>query len=71
MLGTLKGGLGVMQNISNADFPEGINDSLINNELGLANQNSKGSLGTGAYNFYNSNKTAQGGKILNIENVLN
>ena len=57
--------------MSNADFPEGINDSLINNELGLANQNSKGSFGTGAYNFYNSNKTAQGGKILNIENVLN
>lgn len=47
-LGTLKGGLGIMQNLSNAENMENnLNDSMNNIELN------------------------QGGKILNIENVLN
>ena len=54
-MGTLKGGLGIMQNLSNADMPDNLNDSMNQMDLalcGLATQ-------------------PNGGKILNIENVLN
>ena len=47
-LGTIKGGLGIMQNLSNAENMEtNLNDSMNHIDLN------------------------QGGKILNIENVLN
>jgi hypothetical protein len=54
-MGTLKGGLGIMQNLSNADMPENLNDSMNQMDLALCGLGSQ----------------ANGGKILNIENVLN
>lgn len=34
LMGTLKGGLGIMQNLSNADMPDNLNDSM--NQMDLA-----------------------------------